>query len=123
MDNYIFIKMSNEDIINCLDKCTICIIGTCDNNLSYMTPVFFDYHKINNAITFIIESKNTGRKIKNIASNEYVSIFIQYNDHNSYQTIFSEGKASLINYENYEKSNMLTIEINVNKIEGRIYYK
>ncbi len=123
MEKYIYQKMSNDELLKCLDKCNICILATVDDNKPYLVSVYFNTYKCGSDIIFKIESKNTGRKIKNIANNKNVCIFIQYNDYNYYKTILCEGIAQFYNYNKHEKKDMFIIEVCIKNIEGRVYYK
>lgn len=123
MENYIYQKMDENSINEIISKCNICILGTTDYNHPYLVPMYFEYEYNNNNIYFILESKCSGRKIKNIINNEEVCIFIQYNDTDSYKSIIASGKANIKELRKPEKSNMVCIKIFIEDIEGRIYYK
>lgn len=122
MENYIYQKMDENNINDVLNKCNICILGTSDCKFPYIVPMYFEY-EYNNDNYFILESKCSGRKIKNIINNNHVCIFVQYNDNDSYKSIIASGSAVIKELNNQEKSNMVCIKIFIEEIEGRIYYK
>lgn len=122
MNNYIYQKMDNDEINDTLNECTICVLGTSYYDYPYLVPMFFEYENINNTF-FILESKSSGRKIKNILNNNKVCIFIQYNDTDCYKSIIGSGVANVSKSNISEKSNMVNIKIIIDEIEGRTYYK
>lgn len=123
MNNYIYQKIDDNEIKNILNKCTICILGTSNYNYPYLVPMFFEYEYNNNNYYFILESKCLGRKIKNILNNNNVCLFIQYNDIDCYKSIIASGIANISKLYNAEKSNMVSIKVIIDEIEGRAYYK
>ncbi|MDD4407181.1 MAG: pyridoxamine 5'-phosphate oxidase family protein [Bacilli bacterium] len=123
MENYIYQQMDNKEINDTINKCSICILGTTNFGYPYLVPTYFTYECNNNHSFFVLESKCSGRKIKNILNNNNVCVFIQYNDDDCYKSIIASGIAEISKSIISEKSNMIIIKIAVNEIEGRIYYK
>lgn len=115
--------MSNSEINNIIEKCSICILGISDCNYPYLIPMYFKYDSTHDNPFFILESKDTGQKIRYLNNNSKASIFIQYNETDCYKTIFAIGKAYLCEINDQEFSEMLNIKICVKEISGRIYYK
>ncbi|MDD4407306.1 MAG: pyridoxamine 5'-phosphate oxidase family protein [Bacilli bacterium] len=123
MNNYIYEKMDTDEINNILNECTICVLGTSNYDYPYLVPMYFIYEYKNNNYLFILESKCMGRKIKNILNNNKVCIFIQYNDTDCYKSIIANGIANINKLHNTKRTNMVSINITIDEIEGRAYYK
>ena len=124
MNNYVYQKMTFKEINKVLADCFICILATTHHNISYLVPMYFEYDNTFNEPRFILESKNQSQKINYLKANNQVSLFIQYNDTDSYKTIVVNGKASLKKLDaSCSYHNMTKITVQVQEITGRIYQK
>ena len=124
MNNYIYEKMTFKEINNILEKCYICVLAVVNNTSPYMVPMYYEYDNAFNEPKFILESKDHGQKINYLKNNSEVSLYIQYNDVDSFKTIVIGGKATIKKVSNScSYPNMVKIKVCAHEISGRIYTK
>ena len=98
-------KMDNERAIEILKNAEYGILSTSsDSNIPYGVAVNYFYVAEENALYF--HSKRVGKKIENIKSNPFVSLFVTQNQEvipdryiTHYESVIVTGKASIIHDE------------------------
>lgn len=110
-------KMTKKEILNLVECNNICLLSVSENDNPYIIPVYYESDYRDNTLIITIKSKNIGKKIRYIKSNDKACLYFDCKNNSSIKTVIAFG--TLYIDEDEECDDKINISIVIDKISGR----
>lgn len=117
--NYKYQKMSVKEIIYLVNNNNFCVLGTSENDIPYLIPVYYESDYRDYTLVLKVNSKNYGKKVRYMNNNDNICVYFSKKSNNVLQTIIGIGKVFI--EEKSSKNKNSEINIVIGKISGRKY--
>lgn len=109
-----YISMDYNEIVNFICKNNTCVLSVTKNNLPYAVPMYYKAYNDCGNIHLKLRSKDIGKKMNYMYTNENVCILIM--SRNLRKTVIINGIA---NMDNNCNDNTVNIDVCIKEVTGR----
>lgn len=118
-----FRKLTKNEIIHILNNSEYCLLGTSNNDQSYIVPMDYKYFWDEQRCIFMMYTLSQGQKMNNMHGNSKVCLEFNYQLPGKMQTVVAMGTVKMkpISSVCNDSASVYKLMISIDKISGREY--